>query len=234
MVQATRSGGLRFEKGDRLVGIDAEVVEHHPARRVDKNHPRRTPGTIIDHGLSAPLVGPGIMPHWNSQIVAQLYLAQLVGCVAVVTVKHGLNPGNSDARVTGKCVGDFLERWKSRRVTARTPGREEEQVKNVLWDNQPLQVTIDSHQDGEKVRTNSVKLTGTVNKPEVKVTVHSRPIASTTAKFLKKVLSVTKVKPGNGTSFATTAIAAAAANWVAFHGKARLNAAKGDHVWVAS
>lgn len=36
------------------------------------------------------------------------------------------------------------------------------------------------------------------------------------------------VEASNGTSFATAAIAAAAANWIAFHGKDELNAAKGD------
>ena len=38
-----------------------------------------------------------------------------------------------------------------------------------------------------------------------------------------------KVAPASGTSYATAAMAGAAANWVAFHGKERLNAAKGEH-----
>lgn len=37
------------------------------------------------------------------------------------------------------------------------------------------------------------------------------------------------VETSNGTSYATTAIAAAAANWLAFHGKQKLNDAKGDY-----
>ena len=37
------------------------------------------------------------------------------------------------------------------------------------------------------------------------------------------------VEPSNGTSFATAEIAAAAANWIAFHGKTKLNQAKGSY-----
>jgi hypothetical protein len=37
------------------------------------------------------------------------------------------------------------------------------------------------------------------------------------------------VEPSDGTSFAAAEIAAAAANWIAFHGKARLNQAKGSY-----
>ncbi len=37
----------------------------------------------------------------------------------------------------------------------------------------------------------------------------------------------TNVAPGNGTSFATAAVAGAAANWLAFHGKERVKAAQG-------
>lgn len=44
---------------------------------------------------------------------------------------------------------------------------------------------------------------------------------------------VTRVEAANGTSYATAAIAGAAANWVAFHGKERLDAAKGDHSLAA-
>jgi hypothetical protein len=42
-----------------------------------------------------------------------------------------------------------------------------------------------------------------------------------------------KVDPSNGTSYATAAIAGAAADWIAFHGKERLNAAKGEHSLTA-
>ncbi|MDH4049421.1 MAG: S8/S53 family peptidase [Gammaproteobacteria bacterium] len=42
-----------------------------------------------------------------------------------------------------------------------------------------------------------------------------------------------KVDNSNGTSYATAAIAGAAADWIAFHGKERLNAAKGQHSLTA-
>lgn len=42
-----------------------------------------------------------------------------------------------------------------------------------------------------------------------------------------------KVEPAAGTSYATAAIAGAAANWVGFHGKERLNAEKGEHSLAA-
>lgn len=38
----------------------------------------------------------------------------------------------------------------------------------------------------------------------------------------------TKASPGNGTSFATAAVAGAAADWIAFHGPARIKAAQGS------
>ena len=38
----------------------------------------------------------------------------------------------------------------------------------------------------------------------------------------------TRATPGNGTSFATAAVAGAAADWLAFHGKARIDAARGS------
>lgn len=38
----------------------------------------------------------------------------------------------------------------------------------------------------------------------------------------------TRSSPGNGTSFATAAVAGAAADWLAFHGKARIDAARGS------
>lgn len=38
----------------------------------------------------------------------------------------------------------------------------------------------------------------------------------------------TRASPGNGTSFATAAVAGAAADWLAFHGKARIDNAKGS------
>lgn len=38
----------------------------------------------------------------------------------------------------------------------------------------------------------------------------------------------TRASPGNGTSFATAAVAGAAADWIAFHGKARIDNAKGS------
>lgn len=42
-----------------------------------------------------------------------------------------------------------------------------------------------------------------------------------------------KVEPANGTSYAAAAIAGAAANWLAFHGRDRLDAAKGEHSLAA-
>ncbi len=38
----------------------------------------------------------------------------------------------------------------------------------------------------------------------------------------------TRASPGNGTSFATAAVAGAAADWLAFHGRARIDAARGS------
>ncbi len=38
----------------------------------------------------------------------------------------------------------------------------------------------------------------------------------------------TRASPGNGTSFATAAVAGAAADWLAFHGKARIDDARGS------
>lgn len=43
----------------------------------------------------------------------------------------------------------------------------------------------------------------------------------------------TKVEPSNGTSYATAAVAGAAADWIAFHGRERLQAAKGEHSLAA-